>query len=180
MPIPKPKQGESRSKFLSRCLGDSTMIDEYNANQRIAICSKEYEDSKGNDDEKARVRRDVFTTQEEAEARSKEIGCSGFHSHEEDGRTVFMPCASHDAYVSAEGRDVAGYHEDEDDKKKPKKKTDCECLETKDFEGAVEVPLELKMGHEEDEKEEGIFEGYGSVFDNADLGNDVIRIGAFT
>ena len=36
------------------------------------------------------------------------------------------------------------------------------------------------MGHEEDEKEEGIFEGYGSVFDNADLGNDVIRKGAFT
>ncbi len=180
MPIPKPKSGESRSKYLSRCLGDSTMIDEYDANQRMAICSKEYEDSKGNDEEKERVRRDVFTTQEEAEERAKEIGCSGFHSHEEDGRTVFMPCASHDAYVSAEGRDVAGYHEDEDDKKKPKKKEDCGCVETKDFEGAIEVPLELKMGHEDDEKEEGIFEGYGSVFDNTDLGNDVIRKGAFT
>ena len=178
MPIPKPRKDESRQRFMSRCLGDSTMIDEYDSTQRMAICSKEYEDSKGNDDEKARVRRDVYTTQAEAEERAKEIGCSGFHSHEEDGTTVFMPCSSHDAYIAAEGRDVAGYH-DEDDKKKPKKKSDCGCEEVKDYETFIEVAAELKMGHEDDEKEEGVFEGYGSVFDNTDLGNDVIRKGAF-
>ena len=178
MPIPKPRKDESRQRFMSRCLGDSTMIDEYDSTQRMAICSKEYEDSKGNDDEKARVRRDVYTTQAEAEERAKEIGCSGFHSHEEDGTTVFMPCSSHDAYIAAEGRDVAGYHDDEDDKKKPKKKSDCGCEEVKDYETFIEIAAELKMG-EEDEKEEGVFEGYGSVFDNTDLGNDVIRKGAF-
>ena len=35
--------------------------------------------------------------------------------------TVYMPCASHDAYIAAEGRDVSGYQDDDDDKKKPKK-----------------------------------------------------------
>ena len=183
MPIPKPKAGESRTQFMSRCLGDSTMVDEYNNDQRMAICATAYEDSKG-DDEKARVRRDVYTTEEEALERASEIGCSGTHSHTEDGRTVYMPCASHDAYIAAEGRDVSGYHEDEDDdkkkpKKKPMKKEDCSCDELKDYETVVEIAAELKMGHEDDEKEEGVFEGYGSVFNNTDLGNDVIKKGAF-
>jgi HK97 family phage prohead protease len=180
MPIPKPKKNESRQRFMSRCLGDSTMVDEYNPNQRMAVCATAYEDSK-QEGAKRELRDDVFTTQAEAEERAKEIGCSGFHSHEENGTTVFMPCASHDAYIAAEGRDVSGYHEDEDDddKKKPKKKEDCSCTETKDYETQIQFKADLKMGHEEDEKEEGVFEGYGSVFNNTDLGNDIIRKGAF-
>jgi len=48
----------------------------------------------------------------------------------------------------------------------------------KDF---LEVKSELKAYHDEDEnKEYGMFEGYGSVFGNKDLGNDVIEKGAFT
>tara|TARA_B100000085_G_scaffold34295_1_gene28170 strand:+ start:1705 stop:2709 length:1005 start_codon:yes stop_codon:yes gene_type:complete len=155
------------------------MVDEYNPQQRMAICANAYEDSKGSD-EKEEVRRDVFTTQAEAEARAEEIGCSGFHSHEENGQTVYMPCASHDAYISAEGTDVSGYGYDENGKrkKKPKKKSDCGCEEEKEYEAFVEIAAELKMDND-DEEEEGIFEGYGSVFDNTDLGNDVIRKGAF-
>ena len=164
---------------MSRCLGDSTMIDEYDSNQRMAVCATAYEDSK-QEDNKEEIRRDVFSTQQEAEDRAKEIGCSGFHSHEEDGKTVFMPCASHDAYIATEGRDVSGYHEDEDDdKKKPKKKDDCSCTETKDYETQIQFKADLKMGHEDEEKEEGVFEGYGSVFNNTDLGNDIIKKGAF-
>ena len=174
MPIPEPKEGEARQTFMSRCLGDSTMVDEYNQTQRMAVCATAYEDSKG-DEEKRELRRDVFTTQAEAEERAKEIGCSGFHTHDEDGKEVFMPCASHDAYIAAEGRDVSGY--DEDGKKKPKKKSDdCSCNELKDFESIFEIKAELKA----DEEDEGVFEGYGSIFNNTDLGNDVIRKGAFT
>ena len=33
---------------------------------------------------------------------------------------------------------------------------------------------------EEDDENYGTFEGYGSVFNNTDLGNDVIRPGAFS
>tara|TARA_Y100000592_G_scaffold21106_3_gene32458 strand:- start:4082 stop:5149 length:1068 start_codon:yes stop_codon:yes gene_type:complete len=177
MPIPKPKAGESRTQFMSRCLGDSTMVDEYNNNQRMAICATAYEDSKGNDEEKRRIRRDVFTTEAEAQERADEIGCSGTHSHTEDGQTIYMPCASHDAYIAAEGRNVSGYGMDKDKRKKPKKKeNDCSCNELKDFESIFEIKAELKA----DEEEEGVFEGYGSIFNNTDLGNDVIRKGAFT
>ena len=46
----------------------------------------------------------------------------------------------------------------------------------------VEVKSELKLYDDEDDenKEFGLFEGYGSVFGNKDLGNDVIQQGAFT
>ena len=40
----------------------------------------------------------------------------------------------------------------------------------------IEIPTELKAESEE----EGTFEGYGSVFNNIDLGNDIIKPGAFT
>ena len=42
-------------------------------------------------DTKEEIRRDVFTTEEEANARAKEIGCVGSHSHDEDGNKIFMP-----------------------------------------------------------------------------------------
>ena len=45
----------------------------------------------------------------------------------------------------------------------------------------IEVKSELKAWDDENSSEEyGMFEGYGSVFGNKDLGNDVIEKGAFT
>lgn len=39
MPIPRPKSGESKDDFISRCTGDSVMKKEYtDADQRYAIC----------------------------------------------------------------------------------------------------------------------------------------------
>ena len=52
MPIPKPKEGEARQTFMSRCLGDSTMVDEYNPTQRMAVCATAYEDSKGDEEKR--------------------------------------------------------------------------------------------------------------------------------
>lgn len=43
----------------------------------------------------------------------------------------------------------------------------------------IEVKTEIKAVHETDE-EYGTFEGYGSMFNNTDLGNDVVMPGAFT
>ena len=50
------------------------------------------------------------------------------------------------------------------------------------LEEVLSVKTEFKGGHLEDEedKDYGTFEGYGSVFGNKDLGNDVIEAGAFT
>jgi len=45
---------------------------------------------------------------------------------------------------------------------------------------SIEIKSSIKAYHDEDEdKNYGTFEGYGSVFGNKDLGNDVIEAGAF-
>jgi len=142
-------------------------------NQELTVCSSDYdsdEDSKQNE-VKEQIRRDVFTTEAEANARAEEIGCVGSHSHDEDGNEIFMPCETHDEYVELVGRDVTGYKP-----KKPNKKEESEEIESE----YLDVLSEIKAYEEdEDDKQYGRFEGYASVFNNTDLGNDVIKTGAF-
>ena len=186
MPIPKPKTGESRSNFMSRCMGDKTMTDEYDTDQRLAVCNSSYNSKEEEqvNDEKREVSKDVFTTEAEAEARAEEIGCSGTHSHDEDGNTVYMPCASHADYTRLTGEELEneesgyGYGGRMKKPKKPKKKeADCSCEDNvSELKSFIEVHSEIKANDNED----GTFEGYGSVFNNTDLGNDVIKTGAFT
>lgn len=59
--------------------------------------------------ELSEIRSDVFTTAEEAQERADEIGCNGIHEHDEDGNTVYMPCASHSDYIEAVGEDVKSF-----------------------------------------------------------------------
>ncbi len=47
---------------------------------------------------KAETSKDVFTTEEEAIDRAEEIGCVGTHSHQQDGKTIYMPCRTHAEY----------------------------------------------------------------------------------
>jgi hypothetical protein len=54
--------------------------------------------SRFSDDQKVAYEQDVFSTSEEAEIRAKKIGCVGFHTHDKDGKEVFMPCESHEEY----------------------------------------------------------------------------------
>tara|TARA_R100000655_G_scaffold77938_1_gene117282 strand:- start:15825 stop:16874 length:1050 start_codon:yes stop_codon:yes gene_type:complete len=173
MPIPKPKDGENRQDFINRCMGDNTMEAEYtDTEQRSAVCNNSY-DSKGNEtevetqeentDEKSEIRDDVFTTESEALDRAKEIGCEGSHSHDEDGNKIFMPCNTHEEYIEATGEDV---------------KQEENIVESEH--DSIEVKTEIKAVFDEQEVDEGVFEGYGSIFNNTDLGNDVIRNGAFT
>ena len=44
--------------------------------------------------------------------------------------------------------------------------------------GSLEVHAEIKAEHDEDEMK-GVFSGYGSIFGNKDLGNDIVVEGAF-
>lgn len=69
---------------------------------------------------KQQIRKDVFTTEEEADARAKVIGCVGSHSHDEDGNIVYMPCKTHDEYTELTGNEVSYY--DTGKPKKPKKR----------------------------------------------------------
>lgn len=49
MPLPKPNVGESRNEFVSRCIIDAGMRDEFGSlDQRIAVCNSLYEDQKIN------------------------------------------------------------------------------------------------------------------------------------
>ena len=42
----------------------------------------------------------LFDTIEEAEAEAKRIGCSGTHTHTQDGKEYFMPCENHEQITS--------------------------------------------------------------------------------
>jgi len=180
MPIPKPNSDETRRNFLKRCMGDETMTSEYtDTDQRLAVCTNEYDSEKEDsieNEEKEEIRKDVFDNPIEANARAREIGCVGSHSHDEDGNKVYMPCKTHEEYTELTGDEVSGYKP-----KKPKKKEEEDLIDNlADLKDILEVKSELKAYEDEDEdKEYGEFEGYGSVFGNKDLGNDVIEKGAF-
>ena len=165
-------------------MGDDTMTSEYtDTDQRLAVCTNEYDSYKEDsieNEEKEEIRKDVFDNPAEANARAKQIGCEGIHSHDEDGNKVFMPCATHEEYTELTGDEVSGYKP-----KKPKKKDNDEVLETiAELKDIIEVKSDLEIikayDDEEEDKEYGRFEGYGSVFGNKDLGNDVIEKGAFS
>jgi len=44
MPIPRPRAGEAKDEFISRCMSNATMVDEYGQDQRYAICNQAWED----------------------------------------------------------------------------------------------------------------------------------------
>lgn len=50
MPIPKPHDGEKQKDYISRCMGNSTMVREYpNSDQRYAVCSTTWKNKKNCD-----------------------------------------------------------------------------------------------------------------------------------
>ena len=78
------------------------------------------------EEEKVAPAKDVFDNPGQAMERSKELSCAiGVHTHKlEDGKTVFMPCKSHEEYHKATGNDKPagsmetdgyGYDDDDDD-----------------------------------------------------------------
>ena len=64
------------------------------------VAKRLFEDAYG----KEQIATDVFTTIEEATTRAQEIGCRGYHAHDSDGRTVYMPCESHSEYERMVGK----------------------------------------------------------------------------
>ena len=121
---------------------------------------------------------DQFDNIDDAKEKAKEIGCVGTHKMDKDGKTIYMPCGTHDAYEEAISK---GYGEEEEDKyhKKPKKKSVCVCQD----DGVCQCDTELKhLTFETEIKSDaqGVFTGYGSIFGNEDQGNDIMKKGAFT
>ena len=179
MPIPKPNTGESREDFMGRCLSSDIMQQEYSDNsQRFAVCSSSFDDKdKKMFDEKRQIAPDVFSTEEEARERANEIGCVGFHSHNQDGELIYMPCQSHVEYEELVGKPLNAPKTSKNVQQEIIKKTDYLDLEA-DFKIITDTKA---YGDDDDDKEKdkGMFEGYASIFGNKDLGNDVIEKGAF-
>ena len=48
--------------------------------------------------------------------RARELGCKGMHSHTRDGKTIYMPCRTHDDYEEAlDKADMEAYYHDEEE-----------------------------------------------------------------
>lgn len=108
MPLPKPSLDEDRDEFISRCMGDDKVIQEFpESDQRVAVCNSQFEGGKMTEETQV----DLEEYIEEQETKSEEM-------------------------------DIAFEYKAEDDEK-------------------------------------GMFSGYGSIFGNKDLGNDVVVEGAF-
>ena len=90
-----------------------------------------------------------------------------YDSHEDskqnDEKHIRAVQETDDSYIVEFGKDMA----------EPSEESDYE--EEKEEKSYIEVKSEIKA-----ESDDGTFEGYGSVFNNTDLGNDVIKSGAFT
>jgi len=140
MPIPKPKNNESRQTFITRCMGDKTMTSEFtDSDQRLAVCTSEYDSNK-----------EDSTQNDEKHIRAVE--------------------ETDDSYIIEFGKSKPNSEETVDEMAS-KEETEKESLEIKSS---------IKAYHDDEEdKNYGTFEGYGSVFGNKDLGNDVIERGAF-
>jgi len=68
----------------------------YPTKELAEIRLRHIERFKGSD--KGVVATDQYTTEEEAQARAKELGCEGTHSMDDNGNTIYMPCATHEVY----------------------------------------------------------------------------------
>ena len=90
---------------------------------------------------KEEIREDVFDNPAEAMNRAKEIGCNEIHSHEENGRTIFMPCKTHTEYEEAINEDK---YQHEDDKYHHEDQKDLEIKPVKPG-SAVERGLKNKV-----------------------------------
>ena len=83
--------GESRDSYIGRCI-PVLKSEGYDDDQAAAIC---YDALKLNFEKIIQDGKPLYDTKEEAEKVALEIGCEGSHEHEIDGKTWYMPCATH-------------------------------------------------------------------------------------
>jgi hypothetical protein len=115
MPLPTPKNGEKRSKFISRCMVDIAAKDEFkDMKQRVAVCSSQFEEAESKasvvlgDEDKIlffssaapNVMQHYFETKEEALKDAKKMGLKGIHPHKtKDGKTLYMAGPDHKTFM---------------------------------------------------------------------------------
>jgi HK97 family phage prohead protease len=96
MPMPTPKDGESKQDFLDRCMGDETMNEDYPDNdQRYAVCLSQWEKEKD-------------SKEPDREIRTFELDSIELRAGEDDeGNTL----EGHAAVFGKKSEDLGGFRE---------------------------------------------------------------------
>lgn len=119
MPLPSPRDGEKKSKFMSRCMVDLTAKDEFkDVKQRAAVCASQFDKAESKASVVVRNPWDdsdvfyyfsksspkemdhYFDTKEKALEDAKKLGLKGFHTHKsDDGKTMYMAGPDHESFM---------------------------------------------------------------------------------
>ena len=95
-----------RGEPLSDCVDRGVEVlqaEGYDRDQALAIAFNQCGGSKAGLTAMYRSKNDLYETPEEAAAVAAVLGCEGFHTHEVDGRTMFMPCSEMADYTRLTG-----------------------------------------------------------------------------
>ena len=108
------EDGEILKCFDSRAEAEAFLNKKHGPIKEIKVSLEEAEtmyergDNLYSPEEKIALAKDVFDNPGEAMERAKEIGCAiGVHTHEVNGKEVFMPCKTHEEYEEAVKGDKA-------------------------------------------------------------------------
>jgi hypothetical protein len=92
----------------------------------------------------------VYNTIEEAIDKARELGCDGYHEHEYNGKTVYMPCETHDQIINMNKDCDCDKNKDKCDKSCYDKTELDKCLE----EYGEDLPNDWDIIHEQEADEE--------------------------
>ena len=100
---PKPKSTETHQQYMDRCMAMG--------NSR-AECMKAHEGHKFKDQDRPHDGTDHYKAEKEydnpgeAMEQAKKMGCDKIHTMERNGKTIFMPCESHEEFMSKSRGDM--------------------------------------------------------------------------
>ena len=58
MPMPKPRSGENKDDFVNRCMGDNTMVADFESTgQRFAVCLRQWETRNRSDEQDHQIKK---------------------------------------------------------------------------------------------------------------------------
>lgn len=126
--MPDRRKGESKDDFVPRCMSDAEAKRDFpDEDQRLAFCiSRAGEKNEGFSTNQRSIGDwsiHVFDNSNDATKMAEELGIEGFHEHEIDGVTKFMPGSDHEIYNDAvELEPIANGDEEEMAKNKDKLK----------------------------------------------------------
>lgn len=90
MPIPSPRKRESKNDFISRCMGDSVMNDEFtDQKQRAAVCYQKWSDKEAKAAFVIHAADDTFIV---AKEETEDCGCGDtIEASKHEGKTLNKP-----------------------------------------------------------------------------------------